>query len=109
MLTDALGRPSRFVVTAGQVDDCTRADRLLEGVEAGRVIAGKGYDSERGCCFERSRVLARSPSSRRSPTERRKQGMTASSMQRSHDPIERTFDKLERFGRIAARYGRKVL
>jgi IS5 family transposase len=42
MLTDALGRPLRFVVTAGQVNDCTQADRLLEGVETAHVIADKG-------------------------------------------------------------------
>ena len=47
MLTDALGRPLRFVVSAGQVHDCTQADRLLEDVETGHVIAEKGYDSDR--------------------------------------------------------------
>lgn len=47
MLIDSLGRPMRFVVTAGQVNDCTQADRLLENVETGHVIADKGYDSDR--------------------------------------------------------------
>ena len=49
MFADALGRPLRFVLSAGEVhDDCTQADRLLEDIETGHVIADKGYDSERG-------------------------------------------------------------
>lgn len=47
MLIDALGRRMRFVVTAGQVNDCTQVDRLLESVETGHVITDKGYDSDR--------------------------------------------------------------
>jgi hypothetical protein len=47
MLADALGRPLRFVVSTGQVHDCTQADRLLEDVETTHLIADKGYDSER--------------------------------------------------------------
>lgn len=31
MLVDALGRPLRFIVTAGQVGDITQAPALLEG------------------------------------------------------------------------------
>lgn len=33
MLTDALGSPLRFILSAGQVNDSPQADRLLEGVE----------------------------------------------------------------------------
>jgi transposase len=50
MLADALGRPMRFVLTAGQVNDATQADRLLEGagsIHTTHVIADRGYDSER--------------------------------------------------------------
>jgi transposase len=31
MLADALGRPLRFIVTAGQAADITQASMLLEG------------------------------------------------------------------------------
>jgi transposase len=47
MLADAMGRPLRFVLSAGEVHDCTQADRLFEDIETGHVIADKGYDSER--------------------------------------------------------------
>ncbi|GCE90250.1 IS4 family transposase [Komagataeibacter diospyri] len=45
MLTDTLGRPLRFVVTAGQVGDVTQAQALLAGQEGAAVIADKAYDS----------------------------------------------------------------
>jgi transposase len=46
MLADALGRPLRLVISAGQVHDCTQADHLLEDIETTHVIADKGYNSE---------------------------------------------------------------
>ena len=45
MLADALGRPLRFIVTAGRVGDLTQAPALLEGRAGGAVMADKGYDS----------------------------------------------------------------
>jgi IS5 family transposase len=34
----------RFVLTAGQVNECTQADRLLKDIKSAQVIAEKGYD-----------------------------------------------------------------
>jgi transposase len=45
MLADALGRPLRFSITAGQAHDITTAPALLEGQQAGAVLADKAYDS----------------------------------------------------------------
>jgi len=45
MLSDALGRPLRFIVTAGQVGDVTQAPALLEGQTGDAVLADKAYDS----------------------------------------------------------------
>jgi IS5 family transposase len=75
MLADALGRPLRFVVTGGQVNDCTQADRLLENVETEHVIADKGYTIAKGY-YGRSRSLERLPSSRRGPAGRCKGSTT---------------------------------
>src|SRR6185437_6073552 len=44
-LTDAQGRPLRFILTAGQAHDCTTAAALLAGRNATGVIADKAYDS----------------------------------------------------------------
>ncbi|GGC15362.1 hypothetical protein GCM10011494_37770 [Novosphingobium endophyticum] len=45
MLADALGRPLRLIVTAGQVGDITQAPALLEGQAGDAVLADKAYDS----------------------------------------------------------------
>ncbi len=60
MLADALGRPLRFILTAGQVNDSTQADRLLEGMQSESVIADKGYETVRRFS-KRSKSLARTP------------------------------------------------
>lgn len=44
MLADALGRPLRFRITAGQAHDITAAPALLEGQEADAILADKAYD-----------------------------------------------------------------
>jgi transposase len=38
--------PVRVLVTPGTVADCKKAGELIEGIEAGSVIADKGYDSD---------------------------------------------------------------
>ncbi len=45
MLVDALGRPLRFIVTAGQVGDIAQAPALLENQTGKAVLADKAYDS----------------------------------------------------------------
>lgn len=45
MLADTLGRPLRFIITAGQVGDVTQAQALLVGQNGAAVIADKAYDS----------------------------------------------------------------
>ena len=42
---DALGNPLRFILTAGQVNDVTRAAELISGIESDHVIADRAYDS----------------------------------------------------------------
>ena len=37
----------RLIVTGGQVADVTQGEALIEGHEAGHVIADKGYDSDK--------------------------------------------------------------
>src|ERR1700754_991411 len=46
MLADALGRPLRFIVIAGQVGDITQAQALLEEQIGNAVLADKTYDSD---------------------------------------------------------------
>ncbi len=46
IVVDALGNPVEFVLTAGQEADVTQAEALIEGHEAGAVIADKAFDSD---------------------------------------------------------------
>lgn len=46
VLVDALGNPLRFVATAGQVADVTRASALLTGRSATYAIMDKAYDTD---------------------------------------------------------------
>ena len=43
---DALGNPVRLMLTDGQTSEYTQAEALIEGFEAGYVLADKGYDSD---------------------------------------------------------------
>jgi transposase len=38
--------PLRIVITAGTCADCTQAGTLIEGMDAGHLLADRGYDSD---------------------------------------------------------------
>ncbi|MFD2438999.1 hypothetical protein ACFSS8_00650 [Paracoccus kondratievae] len=46
MLADALGRPLRFIITAGQVGEITQASSLPQGQSGDLVLADKVCDSK---------------------------------------------------------------
>ena len=46
LTVDALGNPLRFRLTAGQRNDITQAQALVEGFDSEYVIADKGYDAD---------------------------------------------------------------
>ena len=45
-ITDAQGRPLRFILSAGQTHDCTTAAELLADRDTTGVIADKAYDTD---------------------------------------------------------------
>ena len=45
LLTDALGRPLRYILTGGEAHESRSAEALLDGVACDAVVADKGYDS----------------------------------------------------------------
>jgi putative transposase len=45
--TDALGNPTRFLLSGGQEADISYAEPLIEGQHFGAGIGDKGYDSDR--------------------------------------------------------------
>ena len=105
-LVDGQGRPLRFILTAGQVHDCTTAAELLADQAAGGVIADKAYDNN-----ELREVIASAKAAAVIP---------AKSNRKIHIPhdavayklrnrIERFFNKLKHFRHIATRYDRRAL
>jgi transposase len=106
MLADTLGRPLRFIVTAGQVGDITTAPALLDGMQAEAVLADKAYDSN-----ALRALIASMGAEAVIPSNRcRKVAIphdTASYKQRNR--IERCFNKLKHFRRFATRYDRRTI
>ena len=105
MLADALGRPLRFIITAGQVGDVTTAPALIEGQAGGAVLADKAYDSN---AF-RNQVagigaMAVIPSNRT-----RKILIPHDTIAyKRRNCIERCFNRLKHFRRFATRYDRRT-
>ena len=105
MLADALGRPLRFILTGGQVHDSKAAAALLEGVEAGGVIADKAYDSN-----AIRRTIAEARMTAVIPSNRSRKTLIAHDkvVYKTRNRIERCFNKLKHFRRIATRYDRRT-
>lgn len=105
MACDALGKPLRFILTGGQRNDCTQALSLLDGLKAVYVLADKGYDSNEivTAIIQSGAIPVIPPRSNRN-------------IQRNYDKeiykernlIERSFNKLKHWRRIATRYDRKA-
>lgn len=106
MLADALGRPLRLIVTAGQVGDVTQAPALLKGQVAAAVLADKAYDSNalRAIIAERG-AEAVIPSNRT-----RKIAIPHDTLvYKLRNRIERCFNRLKHFRRFATRYDRRTV
>lgn len=106
MLADALGRPLRLIVTAGQVGDVTQAPALLEGQQGDAVIADKAYDSNAlRAIIAAMGATAVIPSnrSRRSPIPH------DANTYKHRNRIERCFNRLKHFRRFATCYDRRTI
>jgi transposase len=90
-----------FVVTAGQVNDCTQAIPLLGERKTGHVLADKGYDSD--AIVEHvatmGAVAVIPPKS-----NRKVQREYDKDLYKQRNRIERCFAKLKHFRRFATRY-----
>ena len=106
MLADALGRPLKFIVTAGQVGDVTQAHALLEGQTGDAVLADKAYDSNalRATIAELG-AEAVIPSNRT-----RKIAIPHDAVAyKQRNRVERCFNRLKHFRRFATRYERRTI
>ena len=99
---DAQGRPVHLLISPGNDHDVAHADMLLEGIEQGAVvIADKAYDAD----GVRTRIrdhgaIPNIPN--RSNRKTKFRWKKAIYRQRNH--VERFFNKLKQFRRVATRY-----
>ncbi len=99
--TEALGLPVRLLASPGQRNDIAFAHDLVEGIEAEAVIADKGYDADHfveRVAQEQVQVVI--PPKR----NRKKQRSYDVVLYKERNRIERFFNKLKQFRRVATRY-----
>lgn len=98
---DALGNPVRLILTGGQVADVTQGAALVAGIEAGHVIADKGYDSnELVGTIEASGAKAVIP-----PRSNRKEKREYDRhLYKDRNLVERFINRVKQCRRIATRY-----
>jgi transposase len=105
MICDTLGRPLRFMLTAGQRHDSLTAKALLEGFRCEAVLADKAYDNNdlRQTIAEmKAEAVIPSTRSRKIPIPHDE------AVYKERNLIERCFNKLKHFRRFATRYDRRT-
>lgn len=103
---DTLGRPLKLVLTPGQRGDAPLAATLLEGLSPRRVLADKAYDSNA------LRALIAGMGAEAvipcNPTRRRRIAYDFEAYKK-RNTVERCFNKLKHFRRIATRFDRRAV
>jgi len=105
MLADALGRPVKPLITAGQVHDCTAAIPLLESQKTKTVLSDKAYYSN-----ELRDYITQLGAQAVIPSKRNRKQPIAHDPQpyKQRNRIERGFNKLKHWRRFATRFDRRV-
>lgn len=91
----------RFVLTGGQRNDITQIELLLTGLKADYVLADKGYDGKRA--MNAIAATGAKPVVPRRATTATWRILDATRY-RDRNLIERFFNKIKQFRRIATRY-----
>ena len=99
---DGQGRPIQLLITPGQAHDLTATDALLADLKRGTIlIADKAYDADRLRQHLKARgAVANIPNMIR----RKRRFRWKKALYRQRNLIERFFNKLKQFRRIATRY-----
>ena len=103
MVCDTLGRPLRFILTAGQRHDCLTAKALLDGFTATAVLADKAYDNN-----DLRQTIAEMKAEAVIPSTRSRKVLIPhdETTYKARNLVERCFNKLKHFRRFATRYDR---
>ena len=106
MSVDGLGNPVRFILTAGNVNDIVQAEALIRGLSFAKLLADKGYDSDR---FRAS--IAQVGAEAVIPSNRSRSQVIPydKHVYEDRNLVERFFNKIKHFRRIATRYEKTAL
>lgn len=99
--TDALGNPIRFILAGGERNEITQIEGLLNGLRASHVLADKGYDGQRA--MDAIAASGAKPVVPRRTTTAQWRSFDAT-LCKDRNLIERFFNKIKHFRRIATRY-----
>jgi putative transposase len=99
--SDALGNPIRLIASPGQRNDITVAYDLVDGLKATATLADKGYDADHLCdkIAETGACVVIPPK-----RNRKVQRPYDIDLYKERNLIERFFNKLKQFRRVATRY-----
>ena len=101
MAVDAAGQPIHCILSEGQAADITYAQALIEGSAAVAVLADKGYDADHLLRYlEERNIQAVIPPK----TNRLEQRDYDRQLYQNHNLVERFFNRIKHFRRVATRY-----
>ncbi len=102
---DAAGKPVRVKLTAGTVADCSQAIPLLEGLEAGVLLADRGYDTNAILAYAQEHGMKAVIPPKRNRKSQREYDKDLYKLRRL---VENAFLLLKRWRGIATRYAKNA-
>lgn len=99
-MVNGIGKAIRFILSAGQRNDITEANNLIEELDSEFVVADKAYDSDD---FRHNirKSGARPVIPSRKGSRRRRYDKT---LYKLRNEVERFFNRLKHYRRVATRY-----
>lgn len=96
-----MGNPLRVILTAGQISDIKQAAALIKGQSAEYIVADKGYDSD---AFVEAITTQGGQAVIPPRSNRLAQRAFDRHIYKDRNLIERFFNRIKQFRRIATRY-----
>jgi transposase len=98
---DGLGNPVEFILTGGQEADINQGEALIEGHDAGAVIADKGYDGDKFvAAIEAAGMVAVIPPKKNRVFKREYD----KHIYKERNLVERFINRIKQYRRVATRY-----
>ena len=98
---DALGNPVRFILTAGQVNDIVQAENLISGLSFDKLLGDDRFRGRIAQAGAEAVIPSTRSRSRAIPYDKH--------IYKERNLVERFFNKIKHFRRIATRYEKTAL